>query len=141
MAITSLKNVEVTRLNRSGYGFGVKEQNESNGKTYTTYWTVVGEGRRRPAGWRPGERVRIPLDEGGRPEAGQRCVERRYVEQLAELAAHRTCRVRTAAGTAARLRPEHRPAAPVDTQAGNGGQTGAQGSWVTAGKYDDPTPF
>ncbi len=44
MAITSLKNVEVTRLNRSGYGFGVKEQNESNGKTYTTYWTV---GRRK----------------------------------------------------------------------------------------------
>jgi hypothetical protein len=28
-----------------------------------------------------------------------------------------------------------------DTQGGNGGQTGAQGSWATAGSYDDPTPF
>lgn len=40
MAIVNLKDVTVSRLNSKGFGFGVKEENESNGKTYTTYWTV-----------------------------------------------------------------------------------------------------
>lgn len=37
--------------------------------------------------------------------------------------------------------PNTAPQPQWDTQAGNGAQTGAQGSWATAGNYDDPTPF
>jgi hypothetical protein len=40
MALVNLKDVTVTRVNSNGYGFGVKEENESGGKTYTTYWTI-----------------------------------------------------------------------------------------------------
>jgi hypothetical protein len=40
MAIISLKNVEVTRVNRVGHGVQVTESNETNGRTYKTRYTV-----------------------------------------------------------------------------------------------------
>jgi hypothetical protein len=40
MAILNLKDVTVARLNNSGNGFSVLEQNESKGKTYKTYFSI-----------------------------------------------------------------------------------------------------
>lgn len=40
MALVSIKNGTVNRLNQSGHGFTVIEQSESNGKTYRSYYKV-----------------------------------------------------------------------------------------------------
>jgi hypothetical protein len=40
MALISLKNVEVTRVNRVGYGVQVTDSNEAAGRTYKTRYTV-----------------------------------------------------------------------------------------------------
>lgn len=40
MAIVQLKDVVVSRVNRTGNGVKVLEENESGGKTYKTYYSV-----------------------------------------------------------------------------------------------------
>lgn len=40
MAIVQLKDVVVSRVNRTGNGIKVLEENESGGKTYKTYFSV-----------------------------------------------------------------------------------------------------
>ena len=40
MAIVQLKDVVVSRVNRTGNGIKVLEENESGGKTYKTYYSV-----------------------------------------------------------------------------------------------------
>lgn len=40
MAIISLENVQVTRLNNTGHGLSVLESNEKDGKTYKRYYKV-----------------------------------------------------------------------------------------------------
>ena len=80
MAIVQLKNVEVTRLNGTGNGFGVKEENTSNGKTYKTFWTVWSK---EPHGFRVGQTINVSgflSSKVGEPKTGTDGVERRYVE-------------------------------------------------------------
>jgi hypothetical protein len=80
MAIVQLKNVEVTRLNGTGNGFGVKEENTSNGKTYKTFWTVWSK---EPHGFRVGQTINVSgflSSKVGDPKTGTDGVERRYVE-------------------------------------------------------------
>lgn len=134
MAITNLKNVEVTRLNRSGHGFGVKEQNESNGKTYTTYWTVWAK---EDAGLSVGDLVNVSgflSTKVGDPKQGNDGVERRYVEH--SLNSPRIERVGSAPQQAQQpvSAPNTAPQPQWDTQATNGAQAG---SWQTADAIAD----
>lgn len=80
MALTNLKSVEVTRLNSTGYGFGVKESNESGGKTYTTYWTVWAK---EPHNLNVGDRINVSgflSTKVGDPKQTRDGLEVRYVE-------------------------------------------------------------
>lgn len=80
MAIVNLKDVTVTRLNNSGHGFGVREQSESKGKTYTTYWTVWAT---EAHGFTVGQVITVSgflSSKVGDPKTGNDGVERRYVE-------------------------------------------------------------
>jgi hypothetical protein len=80
MSIVQLKNVEVTRLNNSGTGFGVKEENTSNGKTYTTYWSIWPKDGHQ---FQVGQRINVSgflSTKVGDPKTGTDGVERRYVE-------------------------------------------------------------
>lgn len=134
MAITNLKNVEVTRLNRSGYGFGVKEQNESNGKTYTTYWTVWAK---EDAGLSVGDLVNVSgflSTKVGDPKQGNDGVERRYVEH--SLNSPRIERVGSAPQQPQQpiSAPNTAPQPQWDMPPANVAQTG---SWVTAEKIAD----
>jgi hypothetical protein len=137
MAITNLRNVEVTRLNRSGHGFGVKESNESNGKTYTTYWTVWAK---EDAGLRVGDLVNVSgflSTKVGDPKQGGDGVERRYVEH--SLNSPRIERVGSAPQNAQQpaSAPNAAPQPQWDPQGGNGTRAGAQGSWATANAIAD----
>lgn len=57
MAKTTVEGT-VSRLNQSGNGFGLKEQREHQGRTYTTYWSVFPP-RDQNAGVNVGDRVKV----------------------------------------------------------------------------------
>ncbi|QIS38643.1 hypothetical protein [Clavibacter capsici] len=80
MAIINLRNVEVTRLNQSGNGFSVVEQNTSGDKTYKTFFKVWADG---PHGLDVGARINVSgflNSKVGDPKTGTDNIERRYVE-------------------------------------------------------------
>lgn len=73
---------EVSRLNRTGHGFGLKESREYQGKERVTYWSVFPKD---PAGVSVGDRVKVNgfLDtKVGDPKTGTDGVERRYVDHV-----------------------------------------------------------
>ena len=80
MAIVKLKEVTVTRLNKTGNGVKVTESNESGGKTYKTRFTVWFD---EPSGLREGDIVSLSGFLGGKvgdPWTGDDGQERRSVE-------------------------------------------------------------
>lgn len=136
MAITNLKNVEVTRLNRSGFGFGVKESNEANGKTYTTYWTVWAK---EDAGLLVGDMVNVSgflSTKVGDPKQGNDGQERRYVEHSLN-----SPRIERVGSQSASYAPNNTPVGNQTQNVGNGAQAGAQSARDGGGDYGDPTPF
>lgn len=132
MALVNLKNVEVTRLNNSGTGFGVKEENTSNGKTYTTYWSIW---PKEPHQFQVGQRLNISgflSTKVGDPKTGTDGVERRYVEL--SINSPRFEQPEQAQGQQA----------PAPQQQG-GYQAAGVDAWAqpaaTGGTYNDETPF
>ena len=80
MALINLKAVKVARINNSGNGFSVLEENESRGKTYKTYFSIWPD-----AGMNVNVGDTISLSgflstKVGEPKTGTDGVERRYVE-------------------------------------------------------------
>ncbi|QKS15702.1 hypothetical protein HUN59_05245 [Curtobacterium sp. Csp2] len=133
MALVSIKNGTVNRLNQSGFGFSVIEQNESNGKTYRSYYKIW---PKEDAGVSIGDIVNVsgflsvkvnePNQEG-------------KVYADVSLNSPRIERVGSVPQNAQQpvSAPNTAPQPQWDTQATNGAQTGAQGSWQTAGQIAD----
>jgi hypothetical protein len=136
MAIIQLKNVEVTRLNQSGNGFSVVEQNTSGDKTYKTFFKVWADN---PHGLNVGARINVSgflNSKVGDPKTGTDQVERRYVEHSINQP-----RIETAnAGTGSAAPNTSTQQAFTAPQGGAQGQPAASEPWGQAA-FSDSTPF
>jgi hypothetical protein len=136
MAIIQLKNVEVTRLNQSGNGFSVVEQNTSGDKTYKTFFKVWADS---PHGLNVGARINVSgflNSKVGDPKTGTDNIERRYVKHSIN-----SPRIETAnAGTGNAAPNTSTPAAYSAVQGGAQGQPAASEPWAQAA-FPDETPF
>ena len=80
MALINLKDVTVSRINNTGNGFSVLEQNESRGKVYKSYYTIWAETAH---GLSVGDVISVSgflSVKVGEPKTGTDGVERRYAE-------------------------------------------------------------
>jgi hypothetical protein len=136
MAIIQLKNVEVTRLNQSGNGFSVVEQNTSGDKTYKTFFKVWADS---PHGLNVGARINLSgflNSKVGDPKTGTDNVERRYVEH--SINQPRIEAVNAGTGNAAPITST--PAAYSAPQGGVQGQPVVSEPWAQP-SFVDETPF
>jgi hypothetical protein len=136
MAIIQLKNVEVTRLNQSGNGFSVVEQNTSGDKTYKTFFKVWADS---PHGLNVGARINVSgflNSKVGDPKVFEG-VERRYVEHSINQP-----RIETAnAGTGNAAPNTSTQQAFTAPQGGAQGQPAASDPWAPGVNDDDGLPF
>lgn len=139
MALISIKNGTVHRLNSSGYGFTVVEQNESSGKTYRSFYKVW---PKEDAGVSVGDIVNV---------SGFHSVKATEPNQEGKIfvdVSLNSPRIERVGSQP--VQPQQPTSAPSaagqpqwDTQGGNGAVAGAQaGSWSTAGQIADAeVPF
>lgn len=136
MAIINLRNVEVTRLNQSGNGFSVVEQNTSGDKTYKTFFKVWADN---PHGLNVGARINVSgflNSKVGDPKTGTDNIERRYVEHSINRP-----RIETTNAAAGNAAPNpSTPAAYSSPQGGVQGQSAVPDSWAQP-SFADETPF
>jgi hypothetical protein len=136
MAIIQLKNVEVTRLNQSGNGFSVVEQNTSGDKTYKTFFKVWADS---PHGLNVGARINVSgflNSKVGEPKVGSDNIERRYVEHSINQPRIETANAATG-NAAPNTSTQQAFTAP---QGGAQGQPAASEPWGQAA-FTDSTPF
>ena len=135
MAILNLKDVTVARLNNSGFGFSVLEQNESKGKTYKTYFSIWAT---EPHGLSVGDVISLSgfmSAKVGEPKTGTDGVERRYAEISIN-----SPRFETHSGHSGPVRDSEPVSDGWGTDTSSNlpdAQTGAQGNWSTNAE----TPF
>ncbi|RZU64913.1 hypothetical protein EV379_1224 [Microterricola gilva] len=133
MAIVKLKDVTVTRLNNSGNGVKVVEENESAGKVYKTSYTLW---FKEPSGLSVGDVVSVSgllSAKVGDPWTGDDGQERRSVDLSLNAP-----RISTGEATAATQNaPVSEPWAPTTPAA----ESASGDVWNTPGSYSDETPF